>query len=65
MSPTSQVAEYCFPQYHADPSNDCGHGAGWTEWELLRHAEPRSPGHQQPKVPLLGYEDEADPEVAA
>lgn len=65
MSPTPQVAAYYFPQYHADPSNDSRHGAGWTEWELLRRAEPRFPGHQQPKVPLWGYEDEADPEVAA
>lgn len=60
-----QVAAYYFPQYHRDPQNDRWHGPGWTEWELVRAATPRFPGHQQPKVPLWGYEDEADPAVAA
>ncbi|HXT36226.1 MAG TPA: glycoside hydrolase family 99-like domain-containing protein [Chloroflexota bacterium] len=60
-----EVAVYYFPQYHRDPLNDRWHGAGWTEWELVRAARPRFPGHQQPKVPLWGYEDEADPAVAA
>jgi len=62
---STQVAVYYFPQYHRDPRNDRWHGAGWTEWELVRAATPRFPGHQQPKVPLWGYEDEADPTVAA
>lgn len=62
---SNQVAVYYFPQYHRDPRNDRWHGAGWTEWELVRAATPRFPGHQQPKVPLWGYEDEADPAVAA
>jgi hypothetical protein len=35
----------------------------WTEWELVRRAEPRFPGHRQPKVPAWGYEDESDPRV--
>ena len=29
----------------------------------MKIARPRFPGHQQPKVPLWGYEDEADPAV--
>ncbi len=60
-----EVAAYYFPQYHSDPQNDRLHGAGWTEWELVRAATPRFPGHQQPKAPLWGYEDESDPAVAA
>jgi len=60
-----QVAAYYFPQYHRDPRNDRWHGPGWTEWALVRAATPRFPGHQQPKVPLWGYEDEADPAVMA
>jgi hypothetical protein len=60
-----QVAVYYFPQYHPDPRNDAWHGPGWTEWELVRRATPRFVGHQQPKVPLWGYEDESRPEVAA
>ncbi|NLV73339.1 MAG: hypothetical protein GXY52_01445 [Chloroflexi bacterium] len=61
MSDRIQVAAYYFPQYHADPRNDRWHGAGWTEWDLVSRAEPRFDGHDQPKVPLWGMGDEADP----
>ena len=60
-----QVAVYYFPQYHPDPRNDAWHGVGWTEWELVKRATPRFPDHQQPRVPLWGYEDESMPEIAA
>jgi hypothetical protein len=60
-----QVAAYYFPNYHVDPRNERDHGAGWTEWELVKRAEPRFPGHVQPKVPAWGYEDESDPHVMA
>ncbi len=59
------VACYYFPNYHVDARNEAQHGPGWTEWELVRRAEPRFEGHRQPRVPLWGYEDEADPEVMA
>lgn len=59
------IAAYYFPNYHVDPRNEAAHGTGWTEWQLVRHALPRFPGHQQPKQPLWGYEDEADPAVFA
>lgn len=55
------VAAYYFPNYHVDDRNEKTHGKGWTEWELVKNAEPRFAGHQQPKVPLWGYTDEADP----
>jgi hypothetical protein len=58
-----QVAAYYFPNFHTDPRNEARYGKGWTEWELLRKAKPRFPGHQQPKIPAWGYEDEADPVV--
>lgn len=61
----THIAAYYFPNYHTDPRNTARYGAGWTEWELTKQARPRYPGHQQPKVPLWGYEDEADPEVMA
>jgi len=32
---------------------------------LVKAAGPCFPGHDQPKVPLWGYEDEADPVVMA
>jgi len=60
-----EVAAYYFPNYHEDVRNRHWHGKGWTEWELVRRAEPRFPGHQQPKLPLWGFEDEADPQVMA
>jgi hypothetical protein len=65
-SPSSyEIAAYYFGNYHVDPRNEAAHGPGWTEWNLVRAAQPRFPGHQQPKVPLWGYENEADPKVFA
>ncbi|MDR4947280.1 glycosyltransferase WbsX family protein [Neobacillus cucumis] len=60
-----EIAVYYFPNYHSDERNKMTHGDGWTEWELVKHARPRFPGHHQPKIPLWGYEDESDPEVMA
>lgn len=59
-----EIAVYYFPGYHPDPRNDRWQGEGWTEWELVRRAEPRFPGHRQPRVPLWGYLDESKPAVA-
>jgi Glycosyltransferase WbsX len=60
-----QVAVYYFPNYHVDKRNELAHGQGWSEWELVKKARPRFPGHYQPRVPLWGYQDEADPSVFA
>jgi hypothetical protein len=58
------VAAYYFPNYHSgDPRNELNMGKNWAEWELVKAAQPRFPGHQQPKVPEWGYLDEKDPEV--
>ncbi len=60
------VASYYFANYHTnDPRNIKNKGDGWSEWELVKGARPRFPGHQQPKVPLWGYSDEKDPKVMA
>ncbi len=59
--PQYQIGAYYFPGFHPDPLTGASHGPGWTEWELTKRAEPRFPGHQQPKKPLWGYEDESDP----
>lgn len=57
-----QIASYYFPNYHPnDARNQRLKGAGWSEWELVKAARPRFPGHQQPKVPAWGYTNEADP----
>jgi hypothetical protein len=60
-----ELAVYYFPNFHRDPRTELLHGPGWTEWELVRRATPRFAGHRQPKTPLWGYEDEADPAVFA
>lgn len=41
------------------------HGKGWTEWEVVKAAKPRFAGHEQPKAPVWGYFNEADPAWAA
>ncbi|MCX5663040.1 MAG: glycoside hydrolase family 99-like domain-containing protein [Planctomycetota bacterium] len=60
-----QVAAYYFPNYHVDPRNEQVHGKGWTEWELVKAATPRFPGHHQPNLPAWGFEDESDPKAMA
>jgi hypothetical protein len=60
------VVSYYFGNYHpGDPRNAKTKGATWSEWELVRNAKPRFPGHQQPHVPWWGYQDESDPAVMA
>lgn len=60
------VACYYFPNYHpGDPRNEAFHGHGWSEWELVKAAKPRFPGHVQPNVPRWGYTDESDPKAMA
>ena len=58
-----KVTAYYFPNWHPDKRNEAWHGTGWTEWQVVKYATPRFEGHQQPKVPLWGYEDESDPKV--
>ncbi len=58
-----EIAAYYFPQFHPDPRNDGWHGAGWTEWEIVKRGEPRFAGHRQPNLPARGFEDESDPRV--
>lgn len=60
-----KVLAYYFPDWHEDARNAAWHGEGWTEWRLLEAARPRFAGHRQPRVPLGGFQDEADPAVAA
>src|SRR5450759_1973026 len=60
------VAAYYFPNYHTgDPRNIINKGSGWSEWELVKAARPRFPGHHQPNVPVWGYTDEKDLNVMA
>lgn len=56
-----QVAAYYFPNWHEETQPAVSHG----EWETLKNAKPRFPGQPQPRVPLWGYQDEADPKAMA
>ena len=60
-----EVTAYYFPNFHPDARNAIWHGEGWTEWDLVRTATPRFPGHVQPKVSAWGEFDESDPTWAA
>src|ERR1041384_3177331 len=60
------VVSYYFGNYHpGDPRNAKQKGPDWSEWELVKNAKPRFPGHEQPHVPLWGYQDESKPAVMA
>jgi hypothetical protein len=65
QSPGYTVTAYYWPNYHVDPRNEKWFGPGWTEWEITKWARPRFEGHDQPKIPVWGYEDESDPKVMA
>ncbi|MFA5676555.1 MAG: glycoside hydrolase family 99-like domain-containing protein [Christensenellales bacterium] len=61
------VAAFVWPAYQPEPRwSELGifkHGKG--EWQSIYEAKPKFKGHKQPKVPLWGYENEADPIVVA
>lgn len=57
------IAAYYFPNYHTDPYNETYYGSGWNEWKLMKEAKARFENHEQPKIPLWGYQDESDPVV--
>ena len=59
------VAAYYYPGTHPDPRWDKNKYAGYTEWDEIKAARPRFPGHVQPKPPVWGYQNEAQPEVMA
>jgi len=59
------VAAYYYPGTHPDPRWDKNKYPGFTEWDEIKAAKPRFPGHVQPKPPVWGYQNEAQPEVMA
>ena len=61
------IAAYYWPAYHPEPRwAELGVFAdGKGEWQNVYEAKPKHKGHDQPRVPLLGYEDESDPTVMA
>ena len=57
------VAAYIWPSYHYEPLMERFWPEKDGEWYTVRRATPRFPGHDMPRIPLLGYQDEADPKV--
>jgi hypothetical protein len=57
------VAAYIWPSYHYEPRAEHFWPEGDGEWYTVRRGKPRFPGHDMPRIPLLGKQDEADPEV--
>jgi len=59
------VAAYVWPAYQPEPRwAELGiFGAGKGEWQSVWEAVPKWEGHDQPRKPLWGYENEADPKV--
>ena len=59
------VAAFYWPAYHSDARFNDIHvfPDGKGEWEAIYKAKPKFAGHEVPKVPLWGYEDESDPTV--
>ena len=58
------VGAYIWPAYTgADNRSRIFWPEGMGEWQSVRSALPKLPGHRLPRVPLLGYQDEADPQV--
>ncbi|MFH1009127.1 MAG: glycoside hydrolase family 99-like domain-containing protein [Candidatus Latescibacterota bacterium] len=57
------VAAYIWPSYHYEPLMERFWPEKDGEWYTVRRATPRFPGHDMPRIPLLGCQDEADPAV--
>lgn len=58
------VAAYVWPSYTGDePRTRMFWPEGNGEWETVRKATAKYPGHTWPRKPLWGYNNEADPRV--
>ncbi len=58
------VAAYVWPSYTGDePRSRQFWPEGYGEWQTVKAAGPKFPGHSWPRRPLWGYCNEADPYV--
>lgn len=60
-----KIGAYYYPGWHGCKVRDAAFPRGWSEWDLVKNCQPRFAGHDQPKEPLWGFENEADPQVFA
>ncbi len=61
--PKYDIAAYIWPSYHYEPRVEHFWPEKDGEWYTVRRGKPRFPGHDMPRIPLLGCQDEADPAV--
>jgi len=59
------VAAFVWPSYHPDDRAKIFWPDGIGEWQTVISNKPKFEGHEQPRYPLWGYINEADPYVAA
>lgn len=57
------IAAFVWPSYHPDDRAKIFWPKGIGEWETVMTNTPKFPGHEQPRFPLWGYINEADPYV--
>ena len=64
MANKYDVAAYIWPSYTGDePRTRIFWPEGYGEWQTVKAAGPKFPGHEWPRKPLWGYQNEADPYV--
>ncbi|HBG40156.1 MAG TPA: hypothetical protein DDZ96_06595 [Porphyromonadaceae bacterium] len=61
-TPEYTVAAFYWPAYHYEPRAEFLFPEKKGEWEIIYNAKAKEEGHRQPKVPLWGYQNEANPE---
>jgi len=61
---TYDVAAFVWPSYHPDDRAKIFWPDGMGEWQTVASNTPKYEGHEQPRFPLWGYINEADPYVA-
>ncbi len=59
------VAAIVWPSYHPDDRAKIFWPEGIGEWQTVMSNKPKFEGHEQPRYPIWGYINEADPYVAA
>lgn len=58
------IAAFVWPSYHPDDRAKIFWPEGIGEWQTVMANKPKYDGHEQPRYPLWGYINEADPYVA-
>ena len=60
---TYDIAAFVWPSYHPDDRAKIFWPDGIGEWQTVMSNTAKFPGHTQPRYPLWGYVNEADPYV--